>query len=262
MGPSAVTGNAQPSATPPQGNPPAPGSPAGDAASAAKFDAQGGAVGGDQTPQRPEGLPEKFASWADLAKAYSELEAKQSKAAPAAPAQVQVPPATGISLKEAVKAASEGAQLTPEHYAALEKSGYDREVVDTLVNSAKATLEAETRELVGVAGGDEQFKALQSWMQANVKPDELAAFNEAVTNGSLAVAKLAMEGMVSRFKAAGSAGPDLINTGGSAPGTQGFASAAEQTAAINDPRYAKDPAYRAAVERRIAASNLGLVQVL
>ena len=110
-----------------------------------------------------------------------------------------------------------------------------------------------------MAGGEAQYKQMTSWAAANLKPAELTAFNGAV-NGTAEQMAMAVGSLRGRYEAANGSAPKLL-AGGPTGATEGFASQAEQTAAINlkdaegRKLYDRDPAYRAKVAARIAVST-------
>jgi hypothetical protein len=100
---------------------------------------------------------------------------------------------------------------------------------------------------------------MTAWAKANMSKGEIAAYNKAVDSGDVNAAVLAIRGLRQTFEAKNGRAPTLNKGNNAAPGPGAdapFASAFEQTQAINDPRYAKDDAYRASVVRRMIASRL------
>lgn len=145
--------------------------------------------------------------------------------------------------------------LTEETYARLEAAGIPRRIVDNYIAGALAMgaqLEAEMHALVG---GPERFEAMLDWARTNLSPEELAAYDEAVT-GAPEAARLAVRGLYAEYSRAVGERPRLV--GGVRPARAGgsFGSTQELVDAIKDPKYKKDPAYRAEVERRLSRSNI------
>jgi hypothetical protein len=86
-------------------------------------------------------------------------------------------------------------------------------------------------------------------------PDEVKAFNAAVI-GTPAAQSLAISGLKARFEAAVGSDPSLVRGSAAAGGAgAGYQSRAEVTADMKDPRYKKDPAYRAAVQAKLSRSG-------
>ena len=79
-----------------------------------------------------------------------------------------------------------------------------------------------------------------------------------MNSGNKPLIKMAVSGLVSRYRASEGSEPELVkgrapaaNSGASA----GFASKEEMVAAMRDPRYGKDSAYTRVVERKTGAST-------
>ena len=247
-----------------------------DAAMAAKFDAA-------QSPKpdtltagdapRPDWLPEKFKTPQDLRKAYDELNSRFSKGEHKKADEVKpedAPKADETKPEDAAKEAVEQAgldfeamstrfaekgELPPEDYAALEKAGISKDIVDDYIEGQKALAEVERQKALAEFGGEEAYGKMVNWAATSLSPEDIAAYNATVASGDMAKVKLAVAGLKARFEAANGSEPNLVNT---APTNSagGFESRAQLTAAMRDPRYSKDPAYRAEVERRLAASSI------
>lgn len=219
-------------------------------------------------PERPPWLPEKFASPEQLAQAYAELEKKlgqQSAQKPAqAPQPAQAPPPSpeqeaqvaqaGLSLDALEAEFFDRGSLSEETYKAAEAKGLSRAFLDGVVAGRVALVHQQAAELMEVVGGKEEWERVASWARANLGPRELRTFNEAVERGSMELAKLAIRGIHARYVAATGRQPNLVG-GAATPGADGYRSQREAIEAMRDPRYAKDPAYRAEVEARIRVSN-------
>lgn len=237
-----------------------------------------------ETPQRPAWLPEKFESGEALAKSYAELEkAFHAKGGtkpaepPATPPATPPAPVAGIPTitpeapKEPAAApagidmAAIGAEFTtngglsPETYEALAAKGMDKATVDTFIAGQQAIATRLRADIASVAGGEEQLNAVLAWANQNLSPEAVAAYNAAAATKDVGLVKLALTGIVSQFNAANPKEPTFVKGGSNAPptadGALPWSSNAEMIAAINDPRYAKDPAYRKMVEARHAATK-------
>lgn len=212
--------------------------------------------------ERPAGLPEKFASWEDMAKAYSELENKQSQVpatpevpANAADAQAQVE-ALGLDFNAFSAEYASTGELSQATYDALAKAGVPKEIVDAYVSGQEAQASKMVEGVHAEFGGAEAYSQMVGWAAANMPKAEIAAFNKVMDSGDLDSIKLAIGGLQSRFKSAVGDEPSLLNGGNDNSSGDGFRSLAELTTAMRDPRYAKDPAYRADLEAKLQRSNV------
>lgn len=251
---------------------PAPGTPEYDAAMAAKFDGQtgAGAVTPPTTPSRPDYVPEKF--WdattgtirtEELAKSYAALEQKVSAPADTTKKEdastedkaTQAVENAGLDMAALQAQFDANGTLDDASYAALEKAGITRDIVDSYIDNLQAKATLVEMEAYNMVGGKEQYAAMGEWAKANFTDAELAAYNAAVV-GSEDQRKLALEGLKARYTAASGSEPDLLSGSGAANGVDAFASLAQLTAAIRDPKYKTDPAYRASIEAKLSRSNL------
>jgi predicted AlkP superfamily phosphohydrolase/phosphomutase len=66
---------------------------------------------------------------------------------------------------------------------------------------------------------------------------------------------MAIEALKSKYVAKTGSGSKVIVGDGAPPAAAGYESKAQMTSDMKDPRYAKDPAYRRAVERKIAKTT-------
>lgn len=223
---------------------------------------------------RPKWLPEKFKSAEDMAKAYAELESKMGK--PAEPkADPETPPADvpnpteattdeaekalserGLDLSKFSEEFSEKGELTPESYAELEKAGLPKDIVDQYIEGQKARASQYESSVKAEVGGDENYSQMVTWAKANMSPQEITAFNNAVGSGDVNQAKLAVLGLSNRYSTANGADPKRTIGGGKAGALDTFESTAQLTEAMKDPRYKSDPAYRNAVQTKLARSSV------
>ena len=259
---------------------PAVGTPEYNAAMTARA-AQAGIGEPPAKPTKPEGLPDKF--WdadkgevrvSDLAKSYSELEKKQGQPAAAAP-NAQQPAAdtaaaaaavtqAGFDMATLEKEFAEQGSITPETRAKLAEKGITSTMVDSYIAGRQALATQYDNTAFETAGGEEQWNAMTKWAATGLKPSEVKAFNDAVTSGDVERMKLAVAGVRARYESANGVAPKLLQGDTSIPAADaiGFASHEEMKAAMRDPRYKKDEAYRKQVEQRVGRSAFAKVQVL
>lgn len=225
----------------------------------------------EQQTERPEWLPEKFKSAEDMANAYSELEKKLGQ--PAAEEQTEEEPQQteetenendnpeAGNYNEAVVEASQeffenDGQLSEETYQKLEKVGLPRDLVDSYAAGQQALLQSEEAQIKGVAGGE--YDQMAEWANEHLPSEEVDAFDEAVTSGSVQQAKLAVQGLYARYQnATGSRPKTLVQGSVSGTSTMPFKSMQELARAQSDPRYRSgDKAYHQEIDRRLAVSNI------
>jgi hypothetical protein len=211
-----------------------------------------------KTEPRPEGLPEKFKTVADLVNSYSELEKKLgSKTEPTEKTETKAE--TKPDTKPAEKAEATAAQqetlkpffeefakngkLSDESYKALEAKGISKDVVDAYQRSVQAQ---DPQKILESIGGKEQFEAISQWSVTHLSAEERSAYNSALAAGGLG-AELALKDLKARMDSTLGVDPSQHISGKSAPASGKFQSAAEIVKAMSDPRYQYDEAYRSKV---------------
>ena len=207
-----------------------------------------------QEPERPQWLPEKFNSAEELAKAYGALETKLGELTP-----VKAVDDTGAVDMDALTAEMrDTGKLSDATYDQMEKKGIGREVMDRYVSGQEALAREVTRELAEIAGGDEGLKTVMAWAETGLNEQDKMAYNNAIGNADLPGARLALRGVVAAYVDANGREPSLVTAVESIrghPGAAPFRSRAQMTAAIQDPKYEKDSAYREDVMARIRVSE-------
>ena len=236
-----------------------------------------GNVTGSEAPveevkdNRPEWLPEKFKSPEDLAKGYSELEKQftQSRQAEAEANQAessQEVPSGQSEAREAVEDAglnfdamqqefADNGELSEQTYKDLEAKGIPKEMVDAYVEGQQAKADAYSNELYEFAGGEEAYQEMSGWASENLSDSEIDAFNDAITSGNQSQARLAIDGMLSRYRDNGGAEPTLVG-GKASASVDTYQSWAQVTKDMGTPEYKKDPAFRDQVQKKLERSAI------
>ena len=224
----------------------------------------------EETTERPEWLPEKFKSAEDMAQAYAELEKRMGQGTREVeeteqPEEQQEE--TNDNKEEAsdyneavVEASKEffenDGKLSEDTYKKLEGIGLPRDLVDSYAAGQQALLQSEEAQIKGVAG--DNYDQMAEWANEHLPQEEIDAFDEAVTSGTISQAKLAVQGLYARYQnATGATQPKLVQGAVSGSSTMPFKSMQELARAQSDPRYRSgDKAYHQEIDRRLAVSNI------
>lgn len=217
--------------------------------------------------ERPSWLPEKFQSPEAFAEAYKQLEARLSQGQKPTQQQAQGTTPSQSEAKEQVAAVGldydsmqqewlQNGQLSDGTYQKLEAAGIPRTMVDAYISGQEALTANLQSEVFGVVGGQEKYQEMVQWAAKNLTPSQIEAYDRAVSSNDRDAIFLAVEGLKARYSAAGGIEPNLINGSGAASSGNPFRSTAELTEAMRDPRYARDPAYRAEVVERLKKSQV------
>ena len=116
--------------------------------------------------------------------------------------------------------------------------------------------DAEMNQVYNSAGGERAYETMVKWAGENLAEKKLDAFNSIVNQGDATAIQIAVAGLKSEYEnAVGYEGRMLSGKAARSSGDV-FRSQAELVAAMNDPRYEKDPAYQQDVYDKLERSNV------
>jgi hypothetical protein len=224
-------------------------------------------AGEEETPERPEWLPEKFETPEDLAKAYAELEKAKSKGEK--PTDPDAEAATDEAAEKAVGEAgldmealsaeySENGELTQDSLDALAKVGITGDMVQSYIAGQEAQATEAQKELLEPVGGDiEVYNEMTAWAGENLSEAEIEEFNSVLETGNPASVKMAIRDLSNKYQGVNGTEPGRQLSG--KPNTSGvstYESTADLMKDMSNPEYAKNPAFRAKVEAKLGRSNI------
>ena len=116
--------------------------------------------------------------------------------------------------------------------------------------------ESQVNQVQNAAGGESNYNAVIDWAAQNLTDEAINAFDSVVDSGNPAAINIAFQGLQAEYNEAnGYEGRMLQGKPASSSGDV-FRSQAELVAAMGDPRYDTDPAYRADVVKKLDQSDL------
>tara|TARA_R100000655_G_scaffold43878_5_gene80471 strand:- start:1529 stop:2281 length:753 start_codon:yes stop_codon:yes gene_type:complete len=118
-----------------------------------------------------------------------------------------------------------------------------------------ALSDRQVQSIKQTVGGDEQYDALVGWAGENLDSSSIDAFDSLVESGNAKAIELAVAGLNAMYEAQNGSDGQMIT--GKAPSTSGdrFRSQQEVVAAMTDPRYDNDPAYRQEIIEKLDRSD-------
>ena len=121
---------------------------------------------------------------------------------------------------------------------------------------AQELSEAQVNSVMNAAGGEANYNQVIEWAAMNLGDRQIDAFDSVVDSGNPAAIGIAFQGLQSAYQEANGYEGRMLQ--GRAPSSAGevFRSQAELVAAMGDPRYDNDPAYRADVVEKLNNSDL------
>ncbi len=216
-----------------------------------------------------EMLAGKFQSPEELEKAYIELQKKlgsneteEDSEVEETEEEVEVPAAQSLITDASAEWAEKG-ELSPETFEKFNEMS-SRDLVDAYMamnaerpqSAAPPDLtESEVNQIKNYVGGETEYTQLMEWSANNLDEATIKGFDDVVTNGNPQAIKLALKGLMAEYESENGYEGRML-TGKAAKAEVGFRSQAEVVAAMSDPRYDKDEAYRADVFAKLERSNL------
>jgi hypothetical protein len=216
----------------------------------------------------------KFKSAEDLEKAYKELESKLGKKEEESSEDVSEEPSADVPTEDTtsetakfIQEASEeyfsnSNQLKPETVQKLKEMPSEQLIDAYLELQKNATIQpsqlsdADADAILASVGGESAYNETLAWAADNLKPDEVAAFDNVVNSGNKDAIFFAVQALNQRYQdAVGFEGKRVSGKAVKNTSVKGFRSQAELARAISDPRYRNDPAYRLDIQDRLAVSG-------
>jgi hypothetical protein len=201
-------------------------------------------------------LAGKFKTAEDLEKAYTELSKKLGTNEKTTDNKTETTEGETIDSNVFSQATSEWeatGEISQESFDALNQAGIPVELVNQFIANANAQEELKKADILESIGGQNEFDKMSNWAQGNLPKDEIDGFNNVISTGDIGQIKLVLGALRSRMGSTNFVQPDgNINTQSD---RGSYRSKAEMVAAVNDPRYNKDTAYRNDVAKRIMMSK-------
>jgi hypothetical protein len=219
----------------------------------------------------------KFKSAEDLEKAYKELEKKlgQKDESTTTEAESEAESTEEPTAEEAdavsdtakfIQEASEeyfnnSNQLTPETVQKLKEMPSEQlidaylELQKNVTPTQQTLTDADADSIIAAAGGNDAYNETLAWASDNLKPEEVAAYDNVINSGNKDAIFFAVQALTQRYKDAVGFEGKQVSGKSVKNSVKGFRSQAELARAISDPKYRTDPAYRMDVEERLAMSG-------
>lgn len=116
--------------------------------------------------------------------------------------------------------------------------------------------ESDASALRKSVGGDAAYTQMLQWATDNLNEQEISMYDSVMDSGNAGAAYFAMQALSYRYKDSVGVEGNLLQGKASSNTTKGFKSQAEVVAAMQDPRYDRDPAYRQEVMAKLESSNV------
>ena len=231
------------------------------------------AIGEAAAAEQEQMLAGKFKDAEELEKAYIELQKKLGanddetdeglqREEETAEEEVEVSPAQELITNASAEFAETGELSSEmmEQFSAMSS----QELVDAYVQmqgqlpvvESPDLTESDVNIIKNSVGGEESYQNLMGWAADNLDPADVEAFDALVESGNARSIRLAAAGLRAQYEAQNGFEGEMLT--GRAPVQQAdvFRSQSEVVAAMSDPRYDRDPAYRQDVFDKLDRSNI------
>lgn len=235
-------------------------------------------VGEEMVSQQEQLLAGKYKNAEELEKAYGELEKKLGEKSEADSTEAK---SDETPEEEETSELSEGASFIAEASEEYWKNGEElkpetlekfqsmssQDLVSAYMEYSKANptqtsadpvdlSEAEVNKITNSVGGADSYGQMTEWASNNLDPSVVEAFDSLLDSGNAGAIQLAVNGLKAQYEEAnGYEGRMLTGKAAQSKGDV-FRSQPELVAAMEDPRYEKDPAYRQDVIEKLDRSDI------
>ena len=110
--------------------------------------------------------------------------------------------------------------------------------------------------LMDMVGGEKAYQSMLTWAGDNFSKEEIEMYDGVMGSGNPNAIYYAVQALQSRYNDAVGSDGQLLTGRGSQDTDDSFKSQAELVAAMSDPRYDRDPAYRQDLMRRLENSDV------
>ena len=162
-----------------------------------------------------------------------------------------------VELQKKLGEPRDEVQATEDEGESAEDESEEGEEAESDDKGEEGTLSEEQAEmLMDMVGGEKAYKSMLDWASDSFDADEIEMYDSVMSSGNAYAIYYAVQALQARYNdAVGSDGQTL--TGRDAVDSDdSFKSQAELVAAMGDPRYDRDPAYRNDVMRRLENSDV------
>jgi hypothetical protein len=122
-------------------------------------------------------------------------------------------------------------------------------------NQEADVTQSQINQIQNSIGGENQYQKLMQWAGQNLPEKEINAFDGLINTGNVDAIQLGVQALKSKYEEANGYEGRML-TGKAATTADVFRSQAQLVAAMSDPRYDTDPAYRQDVVAKLERSDI------
>ena len=154
-------------------------------------------------------------------------------------------------------------QITQEMHDQLTGAGIAKEAVDAYLSGRARDMgmnseiaQSDIDSIYQSVGGEQQYNNLMDWAANNLSQDTINSFDNLVNSGDRNSIQLAVDGLRAQYQNDAGYEGRMLQGKPAKTNTDVYKSQAQLVAAMSDPRYDNDPAYRQEVIAKLDRSDL------
>jgi len=159
-----------------------------------------------------------------------------------------------IELQKKLGEPRDEVQTTEDEGEPAEQESEEEEVTEE--TDEDQLTEAQANQLFEMVGGEKAYKSMISWAGQNLSKEEIQMYDAVMASGKASSIYFAVQALSAKYNDASGSDGQLLTGKGTANQSQGFRSQQELVAAMSDPRYDRDPAYRQEVMQKLENSDV------
>tara|TARA_R110000765_G_scaffold357185_2_gene447288 strand:+ start:2740 stop:3489 length:750 start_codon:yes stop_codon:yes gene_type:complete len=222
------------------------------------------AVGEEMEQQQETMLAGKYKNAEELEAAYIELQKKlgESSGETEESAEEETPeePEADTSILDRLWEEAQGEEISDDLLKELQSSdpGDLAKMYLEYRNSqpVQQITNDEAKALKDSVGGEQNYGDMMRWASDNLTENEVNMYDSVMESGDRNAAYFAMQAMAYRYGDSVGVEGKLVQGKAPSESKKGFTSQAEVVAAMSDPRYDRDPAYRQEIMAKLENSNV------
>ena len=161
-----------------------------------------------------------------------------------------------VELQKKLGEPRDEVQSTEDESEPAESGSEEEETSSESETDVETLSEAQAEQLMEMVGGDKAYKAMLNWAGDNFSKEEVEMYDGVMESGNPNAIFFAVQALQARYNDAVGSDGQLLTGRGAQNTDDSFKSQAELVAAMSDPRYDRDPAYRADLMRRLENSDV------
>lgn len=159
-----------------------------------------------------------------------------------------------IELQKKLGEPRDEVQTTEDEGEPAEQESEEEEVTEE--TDEDQLTEDQANQLFEMVGGEKAYKSMISWAGQNLSKEEIQMYDAVMASGKSSSIYFAVQALSAKYNDATGSDGQLLTGKGTANQSQGFRSQQELVAAMSDPRYDRDPAYRQEVMQKLENSDV------